>query len=86
MPISRELNRFEIVGASEERAQIRVEALLILHEPGKLALHAAMPLDDLASVFEDQRLRRVEPSEIGCATGLVGPTREHSLRLVKSLA
>jgi hypothetical protein len=58
-------NRFEIVGAAEEGTQLHVKARFVLRQPAQLVLYAAMPLDYLAGALENQRLRRMQPGEIG---------------------
>ncbi len=79
-------NGFKIVGAAEERAQIRIKLWLVPHHPAEYPLHPAMPLDDATCALDNQRLGCVQPGQIGGATRFVRLVVEHAFCLGYKLA
>ncbi len=80
-------NGFEIVAAAEEGPQLIVNARVVLHQPAKLALQAAMGFVHAPSVLEDQRLRRMKTGKVrGAAGSFIEVNAQHCVGLVQKLA
>ena len=62
-------NGLKTVGAAEEGADLIVNARVVFHQPGKLAVDAAVAFVDAAIGFEDQGLRSVKTGQISRTCG-----------------
>ena len=56
-------NGFEVIGAGEEGAKLRLKMRLVLGQPPQIVLDASMPSDDFARAFEDQPVRHAVPQD-----------------------
>lgn len=79
-------NGFEIVGEAQESAQFIVDACISAYQPMKLCVGAAMRFDRAPGPFGDQCLSRMKGGKIGCTSGFVWPSLQHSVRLSQASA